>query len=271
MRILSLNCWGGRPNYLLQREFLARANADVYCLQEVYDAPPELPNSLECMEERHTLSVRPHLFEEIARVLPDHWGRFYPASHGYLHDGSTAVKERVGYGIATFVRKRIPLLSERMKFIFGEFRHAGWGKPPLPRNAHGLRLLCPRTGKTYVVVQTHGLWQPDGKEDTPERKTQAGYLRGLLMQMMETRDDYAIVCGDLNLLPESETFATLGDFVPRNLITEFNITDTRTSYYKKTPRYADYVLVSQQVEVERFEVPAQPEISDHRPMLLDIA
>ena len=47
--------------------------------------------------------------------------------------------------------------------------------------------------------------------------------------------------------------------------------DTRTSWYDKPDRYADYLLVNENVAVERFDVVAQPEVSDHRPLLLEIA
>lgn len=270
MRIVSLNCWGGRPHPERQLEFLAKIDADVYCLQEVYAAPAEVPVSM-TFAGQPELPVRPHLFDEIAAVLPLHRGYFYPAARGYLGDGAV-VKEGILYGIASFVRKDIPILAERMKFVFESFRFGGWGEPPLPRNAHGLRLLCPKSGKVTVLVHLHGLWQPNGKQDTPERLSQGLALRGLVMHMVENRDDRVVVCGDFNLLPDSKTFTHLADFVPRNLIVERSITGTRTSFYKKSvSRYADYALVSAQVEVRRFEAVESPEVSDHRPLLIDIA
>jgi len=48
------------------------------------------------------------------------------------------------------------------------------------------------------------------------------------------------------------------------------VTDTRTSHYAKPVRFADYMLVTADVPVADFDVPASPEVSDHRPLVLDI-
>lgn len=270
MRIISLNCWGGRADPEGIVRYLAQTDADVYCLQEVYCAPRGVPESLTFSGEPE-IPVRPHFYREVERALPEHRGYFFPAARGYLGD-TQRVNAPVLYGIAAFVRRTIPVLAERMKFVFGEFRNCGWGAPPLPRNAHGLRLLSPATGAAVVVVHLHGLWMPNGKQDCPERETQAARLRSLVMDMIEHRDDRVVVCGDLNVLPNSLTFDTLADFAPRNLIGEYGITDTRTSFYKKeVSRYADYALVSGNVAVARFEAPAHPEVSDHRPLVLEFS
>jgi endonuclease/exonuclease/phosphatase family metal-dependent hydrolase len=47
--------------------------------------------------------------------------------------------------------------------------------------------------------------------------------------------------------------------------------DTRTTLYPKAIRHANYMLVSASVDVKSFEVPADPVVSDHRPMILSIA
>ncbi|MGO6900389.1 endonuclease/exonuclease/phosphatase family protein, partial [Rhizobium ruizarguesonis] len=48
------------------------------------------------------------------------------------------------------------------------------------------------------------------------------------------------------------------------------LVDTRTSYYLKQGRFADYMLVTPGVKVAKFEVVEAPEVSDHRALLLDI-
>jgi endonuclease/exonuclease/phosphatase family metal-dependent hydrolase len=75
------------------------------------------------------------------------------------------------------------------------------------------------------------------------------------------------VCGDLNLLPGSETFAVLGAI---GLVDLVGTADTRTSRYLKPVRHASYLLVSNPAAVRGFEVLAEPEVSDHRALLLDI-
>ena len=55
----------------------------------------------------------------------------------------------------------------------------------------------------------------------------------------------------------------------RNLITEYAIEDTRTVFYHKAPRLADYVFVSQAVRVEDFHVDQTP-VSDHAALILSV-
>ena len=76
-----------------------------------------------------------------------------------------------------------------------------------------------------------------------------------------------MVCGDLNLLPDSETFAVLGAI---GLIDLVGATDTRSWRYTKPIRHANYLMVSDPDAVSRFEVLTEPEVSDHRPLVLDI-
>ncbi|MEK1898053.1 MAG: endonuclease/exonuclease/phosphatase family protein, partial [Rhizobium sp.] len=72
-----------------------------------------------------------------------------------------------------------------------------------------------------------------------------------------------------NVLPDSVTFEKLGRLGLNDLVTGRGFTDTRTSLYPKDGRFADYMLVTSEVVVERFEVVEAPEVSDHRPLLID--
>ncbi len=60
----------------------------------------------------------------------------------------------------------------------------------------------------------------------------------------------------------------LEDFGLRNLIKEYGITSTRTSFYTKPEKFADYMLVSPGVEVKDFKV-LPDEVSDHSPLYLE--
>ena len=81
------------------------------------------------------------------------------------------------------------------------------------------------------------------------------------------QDDLTIVCGDLNLLPTSETFAVLGELGLSDLVGD---ADTRTSHYAKDVRHANYLLVSHPHEVTAFAIRASPEVSDHRILQVDV-
>lgn len=54
----------------------------------------------------------------------------------------------------------------------------------------------------------------------------------------------------------------------KNLIKDFGITSTRSSYYKKPVRFADYTFVSEGIKINDFKV-LPDEVSDHLAMYLD--
>jgi hypothetical protein len=69
---------------------------------------------------------------------------------------------------------------------------------------------------------------------------------------------------------DSATFKILARLGLSDLVTGNGLVDTRTSYYLKQGRFADYMLVTPEVKIAKFEVVATPEVSDHRALLLDI-
>lgn len=137
----------------------------------------------------------------------------------------------------------------------------------MPRSLHAMR-LCTAKGAPFVVAHLHGLRDPAGKGDTPARDAQA---RAILTAIAAVRQpgDPVILAGDLNLLPTSRTFAVLAEIGLSDLVTGRGFTDTRTSLYPKDQRFADYLLVTPGVQVAAFDVPAGPEVSDHRAFVLD--
>ena len=56
----------------------------------------------------------------------------------------------------------------------------------------------------------------------------------------------------------------------RNLIAEFGITSTRSSLYTKPLRFADYMFVSNGIEVKDFKV-LPDEVSDHLALYLEFS
>ena len=54
----------------------------------------------------------------------------------------------------------------------------------------------------------------------------------------------------------------------RNLIKEYDITTTRTHYYQRKEKYADYILVSPDVTVKQFS-PVDTVVSDHMPLMVE--
>ena len=99
MRILSLNCWGGRLGLPLV-DYLRSADADVLCLQEVVHAPGCPHEWLSYREDGAELPQRANLFRELADTLPSHVAFFCPAARlvveldGESHVGREAADAR---------------------------------------------------------------------------------------------------------------------------------------------------------------------------------
>lgn len=267
MRIISLNAWSGRLHEQLI-PYLVEADPDVLCLQEVVRTRSADADWLIYRDHDVDLPQRAHLFEEVSAALADHQAYFCPAGRGDLYDGDRAVLAE--WGIATFVRRGLPVIGQAQDFIHGGFACDGWGEHPRSRNAHAVRLFDSASGSTIVVAHLHGLRDLAGKGDTPARLAQAKALVALISRLWNGRERL-VVCGDFNVLPDSTTFDGLRDLGLTDFVTARGHTDTRTSFYAKTPRFADYMLVSANVDVRRFDPVEQPEVSDHRALLLDIA
>ena len=266
MRIVSLNAWGGLLHEPLMR-YLVDIDADVLCLQEVGQTAGSRAGWLTYRDHGVELQQRVNLFEELKAALPAHDGVFLPFARGDLFDGDRRIASE--FGLATFVRKTYPIIGQAAGFVHGEFSPDGWGPHPRSRNAHCIRLFDYERGYPITIAHMHGLRDTIGKGDTPARRHQANALVDLIRQVKQD-GDRMVVCGDFNLLPGSETFDILGKLGLIDLVTSRGHVDTRTSHYKKQPRFADYMLVTPDIEVVNFDPVAEPEVSDHRALLLDL-
>lgn len=265
MRIVSLNAWGGAVFDTLAG-WLPRCGADVLCLQEV-TRTPGLGGWSRFDDGERTLPQRADLFDDVRAALPRHQGAFLTSDSGPVLDGDGRAHHQ-DFGLATFVGEGIPVVGQEASFVHGSFvDHPAWAVADRPRIAHAVRLVDrAAAGRTVTVVHLHGLRDPAGKGDTPARRAQAERLVRLVARV-RVPGDLAVVCGDLNVLPGSETFDLLGAV---GLVDLVGTADTRTSLYAKPVRHANYLLVSDPGAVEGFEVVAAPEVSDHRPLVLDV-
>ncbi|MDH6229946.1 endonuclease/exonuclease/phosphatase family metal-dependent hydrolase [Mesorhizobium soli] len=266
MRIMSLNAWGGRVHDRLI-PYLANADPDVLCLQEMVSTPTVDKEWLIYRDHDLELPQRANLLQEVAAALPSHQVFFCPAARGDLYDGNVGYPSE--WGLTTFVRRTYPVIGQAQDFVHGEFSPDGWGEHPRSRNAHAVRLFDYETSSVITIAHMHGLRDPAGKGDTPARHVQARRFAELIDRTRRDTDRL-VICGDFNVLPGSVTFAALAELGLTDLITTRGFTDTRTSLYKKTPRFADYMLISANVPIRHFDVVKEPEVSDHCALVLDI-
>jgi endonuclease/exonuclease/phosphatase family metal-dependent hydrolase len=266
VRIVSLNAWrGGMFDPLAQ--WLPGCGADVLCLQEV-TRTPGLTGWTRFEDGERRLPQRADLFDDVRSLLPRHQAVFVTSDTGPVQGGDGAT-HRQDFGIAVLVDERLPVIGHRTAFVNGSYRDEDhWPVSDRPRVAHAIRVVD-RSGtsqRTVTVVHLHGVRDPQGKGDTPARRAQAERLADLV-DRARSPEDLVVVCGDLNLLPDSETFAVLREVGLVDLVGD---ADTRTSRYLKPVRHANYLLVSDPGQVKHFEVLAAPEVSDHRPLVLDL-
>ncbi|MBX3579059.1 MAG: endonuclease/exonuclease/phosphatase family protein [Rhizobiaceae bacterium] len=266
VRILSLNLWGGRLHDALI-PYLAAAEADIFCFQEVPHTPTAASAWLDYRHDGIDLPQRARLLDELRDALPGHDAWFAPSLRGPLLDGEAEVASL--WGLAAFVRRDHVVVGAATGFVHGDYRGDGWGSYPRPANAQCLRIALGGVAPALTVAHMHGLRDLAGKQDTPDRLAQADRLAALV-QGLWTPGEGLVVCGDFNVLPDSAVFRRLGALGLSDLVTGRGFTDTRTSHYGKPGRFADYMLVNPAVSVAAFYVVADPEVSDHRPLVLDI-
>ena len=266
MRIMCLNGWGGKLHDALA-SYVRSAVPDVLCLQEVVHTPASDREWLDYRDGGHVLPQRANFFRDIAEALPDHVATFCAAAQGVLWDREREVPSQ--WGLATFVRPSFPIIGQIQAFVHKSFSPGGYGDHPRSRNAHAVRIYDFEQQRPICIVHTHGLRDLKGKMDTPERIAQAHKLVGLVAAIAVPGDG-VVLCGDFNIEPQSETFEIMRRFGLKDLVTGRGHTGTRTSHYIKPGRFADYMLVNDEVAVKRFEVVTDPEVSDHCPLLLDL-
>lgn len=241
MKLITLNIWGGHIRQPLLDFIEAHQDIDIFCLQEVYSKAAHTICSLDGFE------VGLDIFSDIQAHLPNHQGLFKPVVNS-------------AYGIGMFVKNGLQILSEGEVQIHANSNYPGMG-PTHQRNLQWVRFQA--HNQAYTVANVHGLWNGQGKTDTHERITQSKNIKDFLNSCEGSK----ILCGDFNLKPDTESVKIL-EVGMTNLIKTHQVTSTRTSFYDKDEKFADYVFVSPEISVNHFEV-MKDEVSDHAPLFLD--
>ncbi|CAM3015153.1 endonuclease/exonuclease/phosphatase family protein [Legionella worsleiensis] len=240
MKLITLNIWGGHLRNPLLKFIHHNRDIDIFCLQEVYSNAHRTLN-----DKEREISL--NIFSDLQKLLPNHYAIFKPAVENV-------------YGIALLVKNSIDIISEGEINIHQKQHYPGIG---LNHDRNLQWIECQINQKLYAIINIHGLWNGQGKKDTPERLNQSHRIR----QFMDTLNTPKILCGDFNLRPDTESMRILEQGM-NNLIKTYNIRSTRTRFYTKEEKFADYILTSPEIKVNDFKVMAD-EVSDHSPLLLD--
>jgi len=265
VRIVTVNAWGGAM-YDELVAWLPDVDADMLCLQEM-TRTPGLGGWTHFEDDHRQLPQRADLVGDVARTLPGHVPWFTVCDSGPVHDES-GQRHQEQFGLPTYVRAELPVVAQRAAYVHGAYTDHGdaWPHSGRPRAAQVARVYDAPRDRFVTVGHLHGLRDGAVKGVSPARRAQAERLAALVDDVREP-GDLTVVCGDLNPLPDSETFAVLGRLGLTDLVGE---ADTRTARYPKPVRHASYLLVSEPAAVERFEVVHSPEVSDHRPLLVEL-
>jgi len=255
MKILSLNIWGGRAGKEGLLNFLKEQSmtVDVFCLQEVWSAPYEHYEGASAggLVIQHG-DVMTNGLHDIASTLTDFEYFFHP----HFMDN---------YGLMMLVRKSIDVLGSGEYWVHKQKGYMPEGD--IGHHARNMQYVTLRHGVTdYTICNFHGLWNGKGKTDSEDRILQSNRI----VASLSAHTGEVVLMGDFNLLPETESIKLLETAGLRNLITEYGVTSTRTSIYKKPEKFADYAFTSSGVLVKDFTV-LPDEVSDHAPLLLEIA
>lgn len=257
MKLISLNVLGGK--YFAElTQFIDQHldTTDIFCFQEVFDNP-------ENIEFIH--GYKDNLWQNLSNIFID-FHRFYsPVARGIDSEGK--IDDSVTFGLGVFINNKYKIDEDGDLFTYRErFGPVAKGNIDQPECLQYVSFK--NDGKKYIVCNFHGKWYPGDKLDNSDRINQSKKI----IDFLNTRGEKKILCGDFNLLPETESVKMLErEF--RNLIKEFNVETTRgklSPYYGKPDeqKYADYIFVSKDVKVKSFKVP-DVEVSDHLPMILE--
>ncbi len=253
MKVITLNTWGGRAGGEKLLSFFEwhKDDTDIFCLQEIWSAPYEhLDGSLAGGMAIDHEKIMVYAKQEISAAMTDYEVYFHPH-----HLDS--------YGLMMLVKKGIKVLSDGDVFV-----HKYRGYVPVGdvgRHARNIQYVTIKNqDQPITIINFHGLWNGKGKSDSPDRIIQSDNI----VQFSQTLNNPFILCGDFNLSPNSQSLKKFTYAGLRNLIQDYGVTSTRTNYYTKAEKYADYVFVSEGISVINFQV-LEDQVSDHSPLLLE--
>lgn len=254
MKIITLNTWGGRAGKEGLLSFFSKHkdDTDIFCLQEIWsEAYTHLEGYKAGGKEIDNQEIMVHGLQEITSLLSNFIPYFRP------HQGDH-------YGLLMLVNKNINVKVEGEVFVH---KYKGYiPEGDVGKHARNIQFITTEFGDSpLTIINFHGLWNGQGKGDSEDRLNQSKKIK----EFVETLTGNVVMCGDFNLLPNTESVKIIESIPLRNLVTDYGVTSTRTSHYTKPEKFADYIFVSKDIGVKEFKV-LPDEVSDHSPLFLEI-
>lgn len=247
-KLISLNTWGGMGGTDgILSFFKTYQDTDIFCLQEIYNGGDE--ERAKNAAGRSLETVNTQLFRTIQSILPEHVSYFRSQYVPY-------------FGVTLLIRKTLKVINEGAVCVYREPGYVS--EEDVADHARFLQYVTFETQTGLMTVfNIHGAWQPGGKTDTPERLDQSQRIIDFTNRFSHP----LILAGDFNLTLNTRSVQLIEEAGWENLIRTHGITSTRTSFYDKPEKFADYVFVKNGVNVEEFRVLPE-QISDHAPLFL---
>lgn len=239
-KLISLNLWGGHVLEPLLSFLKREEKIDIFCFQELYDEATQKMSD----EDRE---IHLDLFRRIQSHLPNYISLFAPVIPGY--------------GIGMLIKKDVLAIKAHGDVLIHENPEYKGSGPTHSRKLQWVTIVV--KNKEVMLINVHGLWNGKGKGDSPERLAQSQKIRSF----MDSHNMPMIICGDFNLRPDTESLNIIREGM-EDLIMQKGITSTRTSFYPKEEKFADYIFTSSTLKVNTFRV-LSDEVSDHAPLFLD--
>jgi len=255
MKLISINIWGGRRYEALMNFITNQAtNTDFFCLQECFDTDSQkIENN----------GWRVNILQELKNVLCPEFNCFFSASQmGF--DLSGPVDFEIRFGLALFYKTNTchALTALRDVFIHGKLLIGRKKTKRPPRNIQHMHFI--NNDNNYSIFNYHGLHLKH-KQDTRLRIRECKKIK----KLMTLYTSKLVLCGDLNLERNTKSIDLLSENMI-NLIEQHDVKSTRTYFYTKPIKEADYIIVSPSIKVRDFEAQElwPDPVADHKPLIL---
>ncbi len=246
MKLITLNSWAGRVKQPFE-DFLKlhREDTDIFCFQEIFNKEEDE----EAAESLKKNGANTNIFSEIKNLLTDYNAHFCP------------VAENV-YGIAIFLKKGIEVMNSGEVLLYENAQY-DFNDQESDHDRKMQWMYIKNGTKDVMVMNVHGHWDADGKNDTPNRIAQSKAINTFIES---TGSIPKLLVGDFDLNPDTESIKLIEKYFI-NMVKEKDIKTTRTELYTGESRHADYVFVSPEVFVNEFKV-LPDVVSDHSPLVI---
>lgn len=241
MKLIQLNCWGGKLGTPLVN-FMQDEDPDFVCLQEG------------CVIKKRPGSVL---------LGPDH---FLPLDKWPHHTFGFVYSFRYMHEMAKLcnvtVSKTKPA-KEEVVYVTGEYKE-DLDSLVDDYNVRNYVYTRYETDKGPLnVITHHGNHEPDHKNGGPENSKQIEKIA----KFIDTLDGPVIFTGDLNITPSSDSLKPIHERLV-DLCVEYELDTTRNELSKRPVEVIDYIFVSKDIKVKKF-VASDKIVSDHKALILE--